>query len=452
MDNIYQSLLNEAVDLHRSGDLAGATARYNQILNREPFNSGVLFLMGDIAVRQGCNGTAINLLSNSLSVNPTPGAYVALGCAYRAENFYDEACKAWEAALKMEPSSEAYNNLASVYSDHGRPEKALGYVNEALRLDPGNTNAMWNRSLALLTQKRWPEAWRDHEHRFDPRIQSVSTRRNLGCPVWDGKTPGLRIAVHGEQGVGDEVMFLSMLQDLINMHKEVVVEVEPRLMDLVERSFGVRTYGNEKAMRAHEAPFDAVVPLGSLGMTFRLTDEQFPGTPYLKPDPERVAYWRKRFCQEGGKKPIIGVAWQGGAKETRIQQRSINAKMLDFCKRGTVVSLQYGEQAEAAARKNGYLFYPESTGSDLDEQAAMVAACDCVVTVAQTLVHLAGSLGVPAHVLTPLYSSWRYGQGDSMVWYNSVKLHRQKADGDWGHPLAEVKREIDKLCRESTKC
>lgn len=452
MDNVLQSLLNEAVDLHRSGDLGGAAGRYNQILNREPFNSGVLFLMGDIAVRQGCNGTAINLLSNSVSVNPTAGAYVALGCAYRAENFYTEACANWEKAIAIEPSAEAYNNLASVYSDHGRPEKALAYISQALALEPDSPNAKWNRALALLTQKRWKEAWRDHEHRFSARVQTVSTRRNFGCPIWDGKTAGLRIAVHGEQGVGDEVMFLSMLQELIDMHKEVVVEVEPRLMDLVERSFGVRTYGNEAAMRAHEAPFDAVVALGSLGMTFRLADEQFPGTPYLKADPERVAYWRKRFCQEGGKKPIIGVAWQGGAKETRVEQRSINAKMLDFCKRGTAVSLQYGNHAEKEARQNGYLFFPESIGANLDEQAAMVAACDAIVTVAQTLVHLGGALGVPTHVLTPLYSSWRYGQGDRMVWYNSVRLHRQKVEGDWGRPLAEAKREIDKLCRESTKC
>jgi tetratricopeptide (TPR) repeat protein len=452
MDNVFQALLNEAVDLHRAGDLTGAANRYNQLLNNDPFNAGILFLMGDIAVRQGANGVAINLLSNSVSVKPHAEAYVALGCAYRAENMYEQACAAWDRAIALEPSSAAYNNLASVYSDHGRPEKALGYVSQALKLEPESPNAKWNRALALLTQQRWPEAWRDHEHRFDARVQTVSTRRNLGCPVWDGKTPGLRIAVHGEQGVGDEVMFLSMLQDLIAMHKEVVVEVEPRLMDLVERSFGVATYGNEAAMRAHEAPFDAVVPLGSLGMTFRQADEHFPGTPYLKPDPERVAYWRKRFCQEGGKKPIIGVAWQGGAKETRIQQRSINAKALDFCKRGTAVSLQYGPHAEAEARKNGFLFFPESTGGDLDEQAAMVAACDAIVTVAQTLVHLGGAIGIPTHVLTPLYSSWRYGQKDKMVWYGSVQLHRQLKDGDWGHPLAEAKKAIDKLCRESTKC
>lgn len=449
MENVLQSLLNEAVELHRSGDFLGASGRYNQILNREPYNPGVLMLLGTAAISQGCNGLAINLLNNAIAIRPEAEMYNALGCAYRFENYYDQAIAAWEKGIALGPTAEMYNNISSIYSDHGQPELALSYIEKCLALDSTSPNAKWNRALALLTLQQWPQAWIDHEHRFNPSVQTTSTRRNLGCPVWDGKTTGLRIAVHGEQGVGDEIMFLSMLSELIAMHKEVVIEVEPRLMDLVERTFGITTYGNETAMRAWEKPFDAVVALGSLGMTFRQSDDQFPGTPYLKPDPDRVAHWRRQY-QMQGKGPYIGVAWQGGSKETRILQRSMNAKALDFCKRGTAVSLQYGPHAEAEARKNGYLFYPESIGNSMDEQAAMAAACDVVVTVAQTLVHVCGAVGVPCHVLTPLHSSWRYGQTDKMPWYGCVKLHRQKKDGDWGHPLAEIKREIDQLCREST--
>jgi len=445
MNNVLQELLDEAVALHRAGDLVSAATKYNQILNVEPFNAGVLFLIGDIAVRQGCNGLAINLLSNSVSITPQVEAYVALGCAYRAENCYDEAIAAWQKGLAMEPRQELYNNIASVYSDHGRPELALELIEKALALGPATPNLRWNRALALLTQGNWAAAWEDHEFRFSKEVQTASTRRNFGCPLWDGSRVK-RLAVHGEQGVGDEVMFLSMLRQTFDFADEVVVEVEPRLMDLVERSFGITVYGNEAAMRAHEAPFDATVALGSLGMFFRRENSDFPGTPYLVPDPERVAHWRRQFALQGPP-PYVGVAWQGGAKETRVMQRSISARNLQFAKRGTAISLQYGPFAKKEAQANGYVYFPESDGSNLDEQAAMVAACDCVVTVAQTLVHLAGAVGTPCHVLVPLYSSWRYGQGDRMPWYGSVKLHRQKTEGDWGYPLAEAKKEVDALYR-----
>jgi hypothetical protein len=451
MDIATQAVFQKAMDHHRVGNLQEASQGYNQILNREPYNPGILYLLGDIAVRQGCNGIGINLLATSISIRPSVEAYTALGVAYRHENFYAEAENAWREGLKIQETAELYNNIASIYSDHGEPVKALALVDKSLELAPGNPNARWNKSLALLTQQRWDEAWPHHDCRFNASVQTTSTRRNHGCPLWEGQHVG-HLAVHGEQGLGDEIMFMSVLGEAIQRCDKVTIEVEPRLMDLVQRSFpNVEVYGNEKAMRAHGGPFDAVIPVGSLGNFFRHSNTDFPGTPYLVPDPERVEFWRRQYAMQGPR-PFVGVAWQGGSKETRVLQRTVSAKSLDFCKRGTAISLQYGEHAELEAVKTGYLFWPESIGKDMDDLAAMVAACDVIVTVAQTLVHVAGAVGVPTHVLTPLHSSWRYGMGDTMPWYGSVKLHRQKKADDWGNPLAMVKQEIDKLCRELKPC
>lgn len=447
MDQTMQSLLNKAVELHRANQLQDAGQIYNQLLNREPYNAGILYLLGDIAVRQGCHGIGINLLNTSVQVNPSVEAYTALGVAYRHEQFLEQAENVWRKGLELQETAELYNNIASIYSDHGEPEKALQLVNRSLELAPDNPNAMWNKSLALLTQSSWQEAWPFHEYRFDPAVQSTSTRRVLNCPTWDGSRVG-HLAVHGEQGLGDEIMFMSVIADAQAFCDKLTIEVAPRLMDLVQRTFpGVEVFGTEEAMRKWGGPFDAVCPLGSLPMFFRNQNSEFPGTPYLVPDSERVEYWRRQYAMQGPR-PFIGVAWQGGTKETRVTQRTVSAVALNFCKRGTAVSLQYGDHAEAQAVKNGYLYYPESKGNDIDELAAMIAACDAVVTVAQTVVHVAGGLGVPTHVLTPLHSSWRYGMGDTMPWYGSVKLHRQTKADDWGHPLATVKQEIDKLCRE----
>lgn len=446
MKSPAEQMLAEAVEHHKVGDLAKAVPLYNQLMNLEPFNPGVLYLMGDAAVRQGCNGLAINLLCNAISIKPTPEAFTALGCAYKAEGFTDEAVSAWTEGLKLQPGAELHNNIASVYADAGRPNLAHGHIRMALTYGEDNPNAIWNRALANLTQRNWHQGWLDHEARFDRRVQSISTRRDYGCPIWDGR-PNVRLAIHGEQGIGDEIMFLSMLGEVLKLCPDTVVEVEPRLMDIVERSFMVPTYGNEKAMKAHEKPFDMAMPLGSLGMLLRQQDSDFPGTPYMVADPDRVAFWRRQYAMQGPG-PYIGVAWQGGTKSTRITERTIRATDLLFTKRGTPVSLQYGEGVKAVAKECGYLFFPESVGQDMDETFAMAAACDVIVTVAQTMVHIAGSLGKPCHALVPKFSSWRYGMLDTMPWYGSVKLHRQAEHGQWGKPLADVKREIDQLCKQ----
>lgn len=449
MTNIAQRMLDEGVAEHRAGNYKKAAEIYNLILNKEPFNPGILYLLGDIAVRQGFNGIAINLLTTSQQIKKSPEVCCALGCAYKAEGFLNESNHFFEEGLKISKTSELYNNLASNLSDHGQPEKALEYCAKALALEPDNGSALWNKGLALLTQGDWPEAWALHEYRFHPNVATTSHRRNVDAPLWDGEAVE-RLFVHGEQGIGDEVMFMSMLGETCTRAREVVVEVEPRLIELVERSFpNITVYGNVQAVVAHEKPFDAVVAMGSLGQFFRQADSDFPGEPYLKADPERVAHWRRQFAMQGPR-PFVGVSWQGGTIGTRIQQRSVMPIHLKFAKRGTAISLQYGPDAEVQAKEQGFLFYPESIGKELDELAAMICACDVVVSVAQTVVHLAGALGVKTHVLTPKGSSWRYGRGSgyAMRWYNSVYLHRQTIDGNWANPLNDAKQVVDKLARE----
>lgn len=451
MTSPAEQMLAQAVEFHKAGQFDKAAPLYHQLLNYEPFNPGVLYLMGDICVRQGLNGLGINLLTTAVSIKPTVEAFTALGVAYKAEGHNDEALNAWRAGLSIAPSAELHNNVASIYADAAQPAVAHQHVAAALKLDPCCPNAFWNRSLAYLTERNWVKGWADHDFRFDPMVQQISTRRDYGCPEWDGR-PGVRLAVHGEQGVGDEVMFLSMLPDVLARCPDTTIEVEPRLMDIVERTFGIPVYGNETAMKAHEAPFEMAIPLGSLGKLLRRADSDFPGTPYLKADPERVEYWRRQYAMQGPG-PYIGIGWQGGTKSTRITQRTIASRHLQFTKKGTPISLQYGDAALVKQQciENGYCFWRESVGDNMDEFFAMVAACDAVVTVPQTLVHVAGSLGVTCKVLTPLYSSWRYGMVDRMVWYGNVELYRQKRDGDWGHPLAEAKRFVDKLCKKGDK-
>lgn len=440
--------LEIALEAHRNGRFDEAAHIYHQILNHDPSNSQILFLLGDLHVRLGNNGVAINLLSNSAAVKPIPAALNALGCACKHENFMAEAEEAWNKSVEIGPSTEVFNNLASLHADSGRPEKALGYVEKSLAIDPDNPNAHWNKALALLTAQRWREAWPEHEHRFNPEVQKTSVRRNFGVPLWDGQ-PTRKLAVHGEQGIGDEIMFLSMLEEAIWRCDDVVVEVEPRLMDVVERSFPkVRAYANEKAMKAHETGFTAQIALGSLGMLFRNEASDFPRAPsYLVADPDQVEYWRNRF-RMAGDGPIIGVAWAGGTKTTRAYQRTLKATDLSFIgEKAVAVSLQYGQNTQKDAEAAGFKYYPELDGTNMEAVFAAASACDAIVTAAQTLVHVGGALGVPTYVLTPLYSSWRYGQGKDMPWYgHHVTLLRQHRDGDWSHPLKRAKTAVELIC------
>ena len=59
------------------------------------------------------------------------------------------------------------------------------------------------------------------------------------APLWDGKSSleGKFILLHAEQGIGDELMFATCYHDVIRQARRVMITCDPRLKDLMQRSF-----------------------------------------------------------------------------------------------------------------------------------------------------------------------------------------------------------------------
>jgi ADP-heptose:LPS heptosyltransferase len=79
-------------------------------------------------------------------------------------------------------------------------------------------------------------------------------------------------------------------------------------------------------------------------------------------------------------------------------------------------------------------------GEDLAAQAALFAAVDCVVTVQQTAVHVAGAVGAKTYALIGPTPHWRYGLTGDMPWYRSVQLCRAK--NGWAEQINLVEKAI----------
>ena len=116
----------------------------------------------------------------------------------------------------------------------------------------------------------------------------------------------------------------------------------------------------------------------------------------------------------------------------------------------TLVNLQYGDVNKEINE------FEEETGikivqcgsvdnrDDLDGLAALIEACDLVVSTSNVTIHLAGALGKDTWVLLPFVSSfWWLLNRDDSVWYPSIKIYRQKKFGDWIQSLAEIKDNLN---------
>jgi tetratricopeptide (TPR) repeat protein len=433
---MHNEFLKQGLSAHKAGNLNEAASIYSALMNQKPFDTTLQFLLADVFLRQERNGLAINLLTNLLQSNPkNADAWCNLGVGFRKENFYEEAKQAYFKAIEHGGETvEACSNMAGLYADRAEPEKALEWCNKALKLDANSVQAMWQKALALLTTKNWKDGWKLYESR--QRLESWDSRKTIDAPIWDG-SPVEHLYIHGEQGVGDEVMFASMLPYARPLAKRITIEVHEKFASLIRSTWPEFTVVTSET----RGDYDAKIAIGSLNTLF----DKFNEGAYLAPDANRVSFYRKEL-EKLGPGPYVAVTWLGGTKMTRVEDRSVSLKLMQpILDAYTCVSGQYNsnpmieqERLDAGLAK----INDESVGGDLGEQAALFAACDAVVTVQQTAVHVAGSVGAKTYALIGSHPHWRYGvEGETLPWYESVRLFRQKKD--WAEVVDNVKRALD---------
>jgi tetratricopeptide (TPR) repeat protein len=443
-------LFEEATEHHKNGRYAEAEKLYDMLLSQNHDNAGLLATMGTLYLQTSRYGLAIHMLEAAKKHNLIQSDVLSnLSLAYKNSGQSQKAIEYIEKACAIpDPCAGALANYSGFFTNTGTPDKAIALCTRALEKEPELVVAHWNLALALLENGEWARGWEEHEWGLKPakHITPMRVDRKIGeLPQWDGM-PGKTVAVYGEQGLGDEIMFASMLPDLMAT-SNVIIECHKRLVPLFERSFGVTCYGTREDTSI-SWPFDHQidyrVSIGSLGKFFRRSADAFPGTPYLKTE---AAPRDKKFR--------VGISWTGGSKAGRILTRTVPLSwwqpiLENDCE---FVSLQYTDQAAEIeiVEKLGYPItqYPFMTDRtlDYDETAKVVASCDLVISVCTSVVHLAGALGVPCWVMTPNKPAWRYGTKGRMPWYRSVRLYRQQPNDPWNPVIERIADDLAALVK-----
>lgn len=424
-------MANELVDranrLNEEGKYAEALELYDQLLTQNHYNKYLLATVGTILTRnRKTNGMAITMLNLAIDKHGKQEApqelWANLGLAYRHAGQTEKAIECLKKAISIEKTAGTLCNYGNMFVEQGNPAEAIKHLKEAIKLDPEAPLTHWNLSLALLETGQFDTAWEEYE--YGERPDGMRPERRLGDrPKWDGKAPG-RVALYGEQGIGDEIMFASMVPDVLKTN-EVILDCHPRLVTLFEKSFGVKCYGTRKEAEVPwtlDEAFDYRIAMGSLGKFYRRSRASFPGTPYLKAD-----------AAPRGDRFRIGISWTGGRLSHRVAVRTVPLSWWGSIINNDAefVSLQYTDDCESeieiANRVNGWSIRQEPAAKAYDyyELAKFVKSCDLIITVCTSLVHLAGALGVPCWVMVPRRPAWRYMESGPMPWYRSVRLYRQ---------------------------
>ncbi len=472
IDRDFQTALQH----HRAGRLPQARALYQQILAQQPEHAGALHFSGVMALQEGRNDVAADLIAKAIGLQPnSPEAYCNLGIALQGKGQLDGAIAAYRRAIGLKPDyPEAHSNLGAALRDTGNLDDAsaalrraialrpgfadahsnlgivlreMGMLDEArtayrraIALKPGYPEAHHNLALLLLLQGEFLEGWNEFEWRWRCK-QFLSPRRTFGQAQWDGSDLAARtILLHAEQGFGDTIQLVRYVPLVAARGGQVVLEAAPELRRLLQGTRGIARW-----VDAGDAlpPFDVHCPLLSLPMAFGTTLQNIPHTvPYVQADAEGVERWRKELSGDGRRK--VGLAWAGEPTHGNDRNRSLSLSALAplaDAKGVTFYSLQKGDAAKQATNPPAGMELIDRTAelTDFADTAAFIANLDLVISVDTAVAHLAGAMGKPVWTLLPFVPDWRWlMQREDSPWYPTMRLCRQRGRGDWGSVISRV--------------
>ena len=500
------ALRARAARLEREGDLAGALGAYETALAAAPHDVDLLAALAQIAERLGMMAPAEGLWRQACALAPDNlQAQDGRARTLRELGRYDEAIAILQAAIKAHPTeARLWNSVGVTLSQQGQTETALTFYDEALRLDPRLATAAYNRACAqfdlgaleaakadfatagklarkpadaamitfaaatlALARGDLAGGWEGYEARLSPHRARPVTFEAPGRR-WAPDLPlaGKRLLVLAEQGLGDELLFASLLPDVIEAlgpEGRLTLAVEPRLVSLFARSLPqaeilahrTETVGGRVRRSAgglaDPGAIDVWAPLASLPRQFRRAVTDFPARPgFLVADPQRVAHWRN-WLGEGP--PAVGLTWRSGnllGDRRRQYPPMASWKPVLEASETRLVNLQYDVQAdelEALGALGGRALL-QPPGLDLknhiDDLAALCCALDLVVSVSNATGQLAGACGAPT-VMLCVPAAWpRLGQ-ESYPWHPTIRPVAPRIFGEWDPAMAQTAAFVDEL-------
>ena len=380
-------------------------------------------------------------------------ALVNKGISLKRLYKYELAKENLKKALKLNPKNvDALCNIAGVYSDENQVKLSEENYEKALKYNPNSPEANYGLAYINLGNLNFEKGWKYFEWRFlnkKTNIKYFQTSKK----EWNGNLNIKKLFVWAEQGIGDQIMFGSILKDIELLPINITVYVNEKILKLFKRSFNKLNFISSFDKIAIE-DYDEHISLIALAKIYRKSINDFTDKSgsYLIDEKEIT----KKIELKKDSKKTCGISWKsinidiGFDKSIPIKmfKEIFNLENYEF------INLQYGDISDEIDfiknKLNKNLFQHKNIDlfEDIDSLASIIKSCDVVITSSNSTAHLAGALGVNTFLLIPKSRGklwyWTSVEGKS-YWYKSIKIFKQIKPNSWIEPLQDIANQLKKI-------
>jgi len=441
----------EGLKLCLFGDKNSAVKSFKQSINLDKDYADPYFQLGNIYIQSEEFDLSEAMLETAIKLNnQNPDFYYNLAITKYILNKTEEAILNYRESLKLDPNnSKALKFLGNCYKDIKNFNEALKIYNSWHTLEPENPEPTFNKSLLHIRNGRFDVGWNLYE---------VGLKNNIREPLngfyhetkkyWNGIPFDGTLLVYGEQGLGDQIVFGTILPELLKDQPNVIVKVNKKLRSLFKDSYPKITVYSENDLIDGNL-YQKYISMGSLCKFYRKHTDDFMKSEFKSYSLNQSLPKRFREQINNLNNLKIGFSWLTFADNNR-QQRSLTSydvsKILN-CNDNSFINLQYGKVSGSVSEinnlsKNKLISIKGlDLTNDIDNVINVIKHCDLVVTIDNTLAHLASSLGKHVWILLPYSADFRWMENvTATLWYENALLLRQSKIGNWNNVIETIKQ------------
>lgn len=410
---------------------------YKQALEVNPNYIEVLNNMGVVYKDLEQHEKALELFLKAIKLKPDfYDALYNLATELSLVHRYEESITFFLQANELKPDKpELLNNLGISYQLCGQLNLAEISFKKAKTINPEHYNALFNLGRVQLSTGNLKEGFDNYEYRYQTDSFN-SPKRQFNVPRWNGQDlTGKKILIWSEQGIGDEIMFASIIPEFEHLAEKVVIECAMKLALIFQWAFPwaeVKETGPVNCKHFdYYNEFDYQIPSGSIAKFFRQTIADFekkqkPYIPRLKAGEQKV----RDNLKLKDNQLLIGLCWRSSLQtvERNIHYLEVEELApLKAIKNATFLAVQYDDCLPELDRVRDLglpiRYYTNiDQKEDLGSTCALLGACDLIISPGTAAAQMAAALGVPTLIFSPTGHFKKTFQAKRIPWHPTVQF------------------------------
>jgi Tfp pilus assembly protein PilF len=302
-------LQNMAIFFCQHGMAAIATDFLSKAIDLYPDESSFYAILAKTLLSQNQHDNATIALKEALRRNPKNPEIWRIAAQITCKlGEYKEAIKCIEHIFEADSLNRPGKRLlANVFVELNLYEQANHFLQDLIKSDPEDHDALYQRGLLKLRQGDLT-GWKDYEHRFETKdIPSHHYPQLTQEKRWKGENlKGKKIFVVNDQDATYSLLFSSLIPGLIDEAVYCIIEGADDFATLFARAFPDTGFTisdqiefNAKIYHFYEETnlqnYDYWIPLGSIPQ-YRLENYVSQSQQsILKPTEKRLAQWKDQF-------------------------------------------------------------------------------------------------------------------------------------------------------------